>query len=231
MYLSLHNKSVKMIKVRIGTALKYFKNQFELAVFKKNKNCDKCCDLYEYEVTVAFVNPDNSWAIKNTDSADLLPFNDPDRSGSLAVHYINCFGINGINILGNTNWFTDTFRRMFTKDSLGNRGELDFVGDNIQNAKSWAKNYNNFINNKIQSNNIKAYHYIGKSKYAIDVTGDSIYYFKCYVVVPKGVLVNNIQQARWDSSETTLTGWSFNPVDSAHQYPATLIKEVNCDLI
>lgn len=225
-------KLIKMIKTRIGTALKYFKNQFELAVFRNNKNCDDCCDLYEYETAVVWVDDAAAYAFKNTDSADLLPYNHPGRSGVSAVHYITTLHINNVNVFNNVNLFTDAFRRVFTNDSIGNRNELDFTGNTPQNANSWIKNYNNFVNSKIQSSGLKAYHYTNYNvKVSTNTPNETTYIFKCYVVVPRGIIVDKIQQSRWDTEEMLQTNWVYNPIDAVHGYPATLIKQVNCNLI
>lgn len=222
-----------MFRKKIGGAYKYFKTQIEYLRFLMSNKCagGKCCDLYMYETNVIYIADGASYASKNTDAADLLAYNAAGRSGNTAVHYINWFEVDGFNVFGNVDLHTDTFRKNFTHGSIGNFGELDISGPTYASAKSWAKNFTKFVNDKFAANNINAKQYT-KYEVTVDtsVAFETRYDFKFYVVVPKGVVVGNIQQARYDSAEFGVaTGWSFAPIDANHEYPTTLIKQVNCN--
>lgn len=220
-----------MIRKKIGSAYKYFKTQVEYLRFLLSNKCGsgKCCDLYSYETNVIYIANGASYAFKNTDAADLLPFNDVGRR----VHYLNWLEVDGVNAFNNVDLHTDTFRKSFTHDSIGNFGELDVNGPGYISAKSWAKNYTEFVNAKFAANNIKAKQY---TKYEVtvntSVTDEIEYIFKFYIVVPKGNVVGNIQQERYDSTEfSASTLWDYSPIDAAHTYPTTLIKQVNCNIL
>lgn len=222
-----------MIRKKFGNAFQYFNTQVQYLRYLMSPKCTgKCCDLYSYEVGIAFVDSAAPYAYKNTDTADLLPFNDPGRSGASSIHYINWLEVDGFNVFGNTNLHTDSFRRMFTHDSVGNFGELDLSGPSFDSAKSWAKNYTKFVNDKFVANNVRAKQY---TKYEVTVDTsipfETMYNFKFYVEVPRGILVGPVQQARYDDTEFLVaTGWSYNPVDLTHQYPTTFIKHINCEI-
>jgi len=222
-----------MFRNKIGNAFVYFKTAIEYLNFLNKGTCKggKCCDLYSYEGHVTFVGDGAAYVAKNSDAADLLGYNVAGRSGASSVHYFNWMEVGGVNIFNNVNLHTDAFRNRFTADSTGNFGEIDYIGATPQNAKSWAKNFTQFINNKFAANNIDAFQY---TKYEVTVdtsVPDEIrYIYKFYVRVPKGTTVDKIQYERYDSAEfSAATLWTYSPVDAQHIFPTTLIKQVNCN--
>lgn len=226
-----------MIRYKIGNAFKYFKNNIDYLKFKMSNNlCNNCCNLWEYTLPLYFHKSTTSPAYLNgsSDLADLEPFNSPNRIFSLtSIHYIDWFEVNGINIFGNQNWFTDTFRAIFNYNSIGNRGELDISAISIvDKVKSWIKNFNSYVNNKLTLNGIKGYQY---SNFEISVSENSdtyLFQIKFYMILPKNSIVDNISWSRWTTTENkTETNWNYSPINNIHEFATKLVKPTNCNLL
>ncbi len=182
-------------------------------------------DVFKYTTFVGFFTPDKAGYNTYSDVYDMTAFDSTERlTNPGALHYIKWFEVNGVNIFNNVDWYTDTFRNDFQDISLGNRGELDFTGITSENAQSWAKNYCNFVNNKLAEANICGLQYFDPASETHQFNpsdGVYFYWFTFYVILPKGMTLDHITIATYTTIENGVaTGWTGVPyaVDEPH-YP------------
>lgn len=186
--------------------------------------------VFKYSAYVLFAKSNHPVYSSFSDATDLTPFNSAQRNiSSGALHYINWLEINGQDILGHQSLQTDTFRIEFQDISIGNRGELDLVGDSSANAKTWAKNYCDFINSKLNSNNIPGVQYFIPSSEAITNASDyTKYEYDFYIIVPSQTSIDNIQFSSYTVIELDVaTNWVFNPHTAEHEFDVVLFENVN----
>lgn len=179
--------------------------------------------IYTYRTEVSFATSAVSNYNSYSDSYDLTGFDSVERLEAIGkLHYIKWFDINDLNIFGNDNLFTDTFRKEFQDISVGNRSEIDFIGNTSENAQSWAKNYCNFVNSKINNTNIVGVQYFDPNSEVItSSTGYTSYSYEFYVILPTNYKLNKIVYATYTTVEnfvaTNWTGipWTISPLHEA----------------
>lgn len=176
---------------------------------------------YKYKLTVNFYTPIKEAYNYYNDISDLTSFDSIERVGANSIHYLKWFEVDNVNILNNVNWFTDTFRMEFQDVSAGNRNELDFVGITSANAQSWAKNYCNFINNKLNNANIPGIQYFDPLSEVMTnpISGTFAYEYEFYVILDDQSTLNAISFARYNIQENGVdTLWVNNLLNPESHY-------------
>lgn len=171
--------------------------------------------VYKYNAFLGFATEDKPEYASYSDAYDLTGFNSVERQiHKGGLHYIKWFEISNINVFGNQSIFTDAFRNEFQDISVSNRGELDFIGATSENAQSWAKNYCNFVNEKLTNYNICGLQYFDPSSEVMDdssILGYVKYTFDFYVILPLNKVLEKVIYTTYTVEENIVgTNWTDN---------------------